>query len=275
MPQTIHLHLSTLQAPSAKNVEQAFSLAKQLGARVDVSVLAVETPQFVYYPSPYAAAAIADLVEDVFKQADDLASLAVRTAEAAGVEATIFKQSVRGRGLERAPALVARTCDFSITPLRPGEGDSLKEAEQLTFDAGRGVLVLPEAHEGDIALGRVLVAWDHSEASARAVAFAAGLLKHAEAIDVVTIDSDRLPTAAEANARAVAHLQGHGLPVTGKVIEASDKKAGARLAELAQTGAYDLVVMGAYNTPRAQEILFGGATRTMLRSTTRPLFLAN
>lgn len=70
-------------------------------------------------------------------------------------------------------------------------------------------------------------------------------------------------------------LQRHGVTIEPERIERSDGDAGeVMLAQAAAHGA-DLLVMGAYGHSRLRELVFGGATRHVLREATLPVLFGS
>jgi nucleotide-binding universal stress UspA family protein len=115
---------------------------------------------------------------------------------------------------------------------------------------------------------RVLLAWNGSKEAARATFDALPFLIDAEQTDILIIDPSH--TAEEgpeaAGARIAASLSRHGVNVSVSVQESGSQSVEALIQErLAATGA-DLLVLGAYSHSWLRELLFGGVTRSILRS---------
>ena len=141
----------------------------------------------------------------------------------------------------------------------------------LLADTGRPALLLPYA--GEIgSIGRcVLVAWNESRESARALSAALPWLRDAARVHVVCHSDD----GDLALSRVADYLQLHR-------IEASLHRAGpdrgqvgnALLSQAADLEA-DLLVMGCYGSSRVREWLLGGVTREILRSMTLPVLMVH
>ena len=123
----------------------------------------------------------------------------------------------------------------------------------------------------------VLVAWDQSPASTKAVHMALPLLKKADEVTIACFDppsysgGDRF----EPGAALAAWLSRHDCAVsvaqyTTGVIAVSDA-----IQERAKETGAELVIMGAYGHSRMQQAVFGGTTRSMVEQTHLPVFLAH
>jgi len=150
--------------------------------------------------------------------------------------------------------------------------------ETLVMSAGRPVLFIPYTGVFPTLGANIMVAWNGSRESARAVHDALPLLQRAENVTVVRLNEhkdeprdNRIPGAdialmlARHGVKAeLAALDGVGNLPPGDVL----------LSRASDLGA-DLVVMGAYGHSRWQELVMGGATRSMLESMTVPVLMSH
>ena len=74
---------------------------------------------------------------------------------------------------------------------------------------------------------------------------------------------------------AALMLQRHGVQVQPEQVAGSDSDAGEILMARAGTHGADLLVMGAYGHTRWRELVFGGATRDVLRRAVLPVLFAS
>lgn len=157
-----------------------------------------------------------------------------------------------------------------FTPSAPNPAD-------VIISCGKPVLVTPHAGKYTTIGRRVLIAWDGSRESTRAVADALPLLRKADAVTILTIDEDSeqdtgtLP-AAEPLAR---HLSRHGVHAELIAQKSDGKPAGDLLLAQAADRSIDLLVMGCYGHSRFRELILGGATETMLDSMTVPVLFSH
>jgi nucleotide-binding universal stress UspA family protein len=166
-----------------------------------------------------------------------------------------------------ALASAARLADLVVV----SRGTGLAGA--LALAAGCPVLALPDGTAMPFPLERVCIAWDGSDAAARALRGAVPLLAGCAGVTVLTVTRDAPggfpPT------EALRYLARHGVKA-----ELAELARGASVEqtladEIARRSA-QLLVMGAYGHSRVREFLFGGVTRYLLEdSGSPPLLLAH
>jgi nucleotide-binding universal stress UspA family protein len=148
-------------------------------------------------------------------------------------------------------------------------------AESLVMSSGRPIIVFPPG--GKVSqVRRVLVAWNATRESIRAVADAMPLLAKAEAVEVLVADHQRRPEGhgQEPGADIARHLARHGAHVEVRRISSEGKDVGALLLSQAATFRADLLVMGAYGHSQVREWVFGGVTRTVLYEAGLPVLMS-
>ncbi|ESY92053.1 universal stress protein [Mesorhizobium australicum] len=169
-----------------------------------------------------------------------------------------------------------RAADLIIAAQRETGGDPSADVDTLVYDAGRPVLVVPSAGPLVTTFKRVLLAWNGSKEAARAAFDALPFIIEAEKTDILVIDPpdslDERPEAA--GAEIASALSRHGATVSVSV----QKSGGTSVDDMIQnriteTGA-DLLVLGAYSHSWLRQLLFGGVTRTVLRSAQVAAFLS-
>lgn len=143
--------------------------------------------------------------------------------------------------------------------------------QPLPLRAGRPLLAVPPAAQGVRLDKPALVAWDGSGPSIEAVRSAVPLLHHVPGVVVLTVD----PSAGTMQGEDIAtYLSRHGI-----VVELVERRSESSIAEVLRdhVRALDagLLVMGAYGTGRLAQALFGGVTRSMLKTSMVPLLLAH
>jgi nucleotide-binding universal stress UspA family protein len=113
---------------------------------------------------------------------------------------------------------------------------------------------------------RIVLAWNGSRESARALAEALPYMHHAKEVTVVVVD-DEPPVELKAalGVDAVTHLKHHEINVILHRVRMRDGDVGATLIAEARRLEANLIVMGAYGHSRVREWLLGGATYTLLQ----------
>ena len=172
---------------------------------------------------------------------------------------------------ENAQSALSSAHCADIVVVRQHEEEKEEDAvdlEALILESGRPVLFVPYVGRRSLAVDKAIVAWNGTREAARAVFDALPLLQAASAVEVLTVDPDDNPeqSKAMAGAEIAAALTRHGVLVSVKTEVTNGLPAAAVIQNrLADTGS-DLLVMGGYSKSRLREYLFGGVTRTMLKS---------
>ncbi|TPK81717.1 universal stress protein [Mesorhizobium sp. B2-4-12] len=169
-----------------------------------------------------------------------------------------------------------RAADLIIAAQRETGGDPSADVDTLVYDAGRPVLVVPHAGPLVTTFKRVLLAWNGSKEAARAAFDALPFIIEAEKTDILVIDPpDTLDESPEAAGAEIASaLSRHGATVSVSVLKSGGTSVDDMIQNrVAESGA-DLLVLGAYSHSWLRQLLFGGVTRTVLRTAQVAAFLS-
>jgi len=169
--------------------------------------------------------------------------------------------------------------DESLGYLPPAE----RMPDYVIAQAGRPVLVLPRSvpvgqEQADAAPGcprRVLLCWNGSREASAAMAAAVPLMQRAPHT-TLALFTPVFPAAFAGEQElddAKAFLRRHAVHAEVALRDPQHDTGHAILALAAELDC-DLVVMGCYGHSRFQELLLGGASRTVLRDATLPVLLA-
>ena len=173
-------------------------------------------------------------------------------------------------------ATQARYADVVVVsqaaPGSPASGHGHGLAEDVVVASGSPTIVVPYAGTFDKTVDKVMIAWNGSRESSRAVRDALPILRAVDEVIVFSVnpDHDHQPGAEIAN-----HLARHGIRTDVRHTIASDIEVGDAILNAVSDGAVDLLVMGAYGHARVREFVFGGATRHILRHMTAPTLLTH
>jgi nucleotide-binding universal stress UspA family protein len=147
--------------------------------------------------------------------------------------------------------------------------------EAALFHSGRPVLLVPEAFKRLGHPKRVLIAWTPERESVRAVNDAMAVLKSAEQVHIVVVNTGAMMPEANAGDDMARHLARHDIKVDVKHVPSNGEPVHkVLLNEVRYLGA-DLVVMGGYGHSRTGEWLFGGVTRDILNTADVPLLMSH
>jgi nucleotide-binding universal stress UspA family protein len=148
-------------------------------------------------------------------------------------------------------------------------------AESLVLSSGRPIIMFPP--RGTVSqVRRIVVAWNATRESIRAVADALPLLVKAEAVEVLVVDHQRRPEGhgQEPGADIARHLARHGAQVEVRRLSSGGKDVGRLLLSEAAAFRADLLVMGSYGHSHLREWMFGGVTRTVLYEAGLPVLMS-
>jgi nucleotide-binding universal stress UspA family protein len=207
--------------------------------------------------------------------ADAVAKKAHGEAAAAGVRAVVETRHLPRPQLVDAIAAQARLHDLSILDgeLNPMDVDrTLIEAMLLT--SGRPVIIVP-SNWSSLSFETILIAWDGSAASTRAVNDALPLLKAASRIRIVSVTGEKDLSKAIPGAGIGQHLARHDIDAAIESISAVRGDAGEALRRHASEHKADLLIMGAFVHTRLRQWVLGGVTQSMLKMSNVPLFMAH
>ena len=195
----------------------------------------------------------------------------------AGVGAEPLTLSASFAGVGEQFSRVARRFDLSIVGQAEPESSAVEEiiAESALFESGRPVIVVPYIQRAPLKLDNVMVCWDGSRASTRAIADAMPLLAKAGRVEVVIVTNERGKQDEIEGADMGEHLARHGLNVDVKRTALGDIDVADVLLSHAADAGSDFMIMGGYGHSRLREFVLGGVTRSIFRSMTVPVLMSH
>jgi nucleotide-binding universal stress UspA family protein len=170
---------------------------------------------------------------------------------------------------------LARVNDLTLLS-RSANGSPLDRdlAEELLFESGRPLILLPLDKAMTAPLQRVVVAWDGTARAARAVGDAIAILSEAQEVDVVSITGVEDDAKFLEGTGIAEHLSRHCRSVTFTAQPAPTGGIAAALRErMSETGA-DLLVMGGFAHSRIRQMVLGGVTREMIDGAPFPVLMS-
>ena len=198
-----------------------------------------------------------------------------KSVENAGLEYETFSEKCFVAEIPERLTEYARLKDLTILPVPAGDGLDDWYAESIIFGAGRPTLLLPREWKKKLPFETVVVAWDFSRPSTRAVADALPFLQKAKKVHVLTVSNDKDFDMKQSASELSKNLARHGVDTVLDVVDRAGRDIGNVIASYARSCDADLLVMGAYGHSRLRELVLGGATRSILSAPELPVLMSH
>ena len=260
--------------------EYSVKFAAELKARLTGLVVEVDFIDYSEFERAVTASEKASAVEAILAQrgkthtiASSAGALFEATARERGVLGGMRYKTCVSAEIPDCVAEMARLYDCTLLPSREEVGGfNVPIVEEVLFSSGRPLILVPD--NAVCSIGYVIVAWDGSRPASRTVHDALPILRAATAVDILTITEekplDRLPSGLD----LVRHLKAHDITAKYEEIRFGSKPVGEQIMNEAKRRGAGLLVMGAYGHARVRQIIFGGATRTVLKDPRLPVLLS-
>lgn len=186
--------------------------------------------------------------------------LSISWAEQAGKQADIIRR-------------IGRFCDLIVVPQPDSETAlGVNTLNAALFDIRKLTAVAPP--QGVTEAGKnVVIAWNGSPESARAVNWSMPLLMNAESVSILSgPDPDNPDTSVNAVRR---YLRLHGVETQLREFKISRHNIGAPLLNEAAAVGADMLVMGAFGSMKRRELVLGGVTEYVVEHTDMALIMAH
>jgi nucleotide-binding universal stress UspA family protein len=185
-------------------------------------------------------------------------------------------RAVRGTGGAASQGVVesCRAADLVVAG-QPTAG-RVGEMDDVLFESGRPVLFIPWITRQCKPFGRILIAWDGSRESTRAIFDSIPLLRAASEVEIFSVDAKdtQSQSAITTGAEIAETLARRGLKVNLNTQDSERIPIASVLENRCSDFGADLLVMGAYSHARIRERLFGGVTQMLLESMTVPVLMS-
>ncbi|MEH6814603.1 MAG: universal stress protein [Motiliproteus sp.] len=152
-----------------------------------------------------------------------------------------------------------------------------KVEERLMLEGGRPVLVVPYVGQTRAGANRVMVAWNNSRESVRAVNDAIPLMQRADSVSLLALLSQHEDPSQVKNSceDMIRHLKRHGIEAETQYLTVKEIDAGNVLLSCLADESINLLVMGGYGHHRFRELVLGGVTREILEHMTVPVLMSH
>jgi nucleotide-binding universal stress UspA family protein len=223
---------------------------------------------------------VPELIREARESGDGLETILAARLRQVDYRSELRRFDVFIEDLANVAVREARSADTFVA-LRPnGSSASLQEPEDLVesvlFGAGRHLFLVPEREPERPTLNHVLIAWNGSRESTRALAEAMPYLHKARSVAVI-VAGERVPGGLQEmiSNELEAHLKHHGIEAEFRHIKSRNGDDGAAILAEAKRSKADILVMGGYGHSRLREWLLGGVTYELMRGSPIPIVIAH
>lgn len=190
---------------------------------------------------------------------------------------TDFRVVWKGSEADRRITLNSLLADIVVIDQQPPYG--LPEhwlPEHLLSASGVPLLVVPTRGPIETKAERIVVGWNATKESRRAIADAMPLLVSARSVILLAVDcnDDSHRYRVETGIDMVLHLARHGVRATFEHITLNGMSVTKALLSGALNRGADLVVMGAFSHAKLIQVALGGVTRSMFSEMTIPVLMS-
>lgn len=263
-----------------KRLPQLIAAARQLGSNFDAHVTGLFViPGVEVYPNPDLVSPVP--FDDTNRRKYQEKRATVRKEFESGMKKDGISfdfHEVDATAPQIGPdvAREARAADLivvSATDRDAWTGVEPDFVERLVIAAGTPTLILPFKGDGALKIDEIILGWDDSREASRTAFDAVPLMKLSKCVHIVTVDAalnGTVPGASIAEA-----LDRHGIKSKTVNVSSDGLGIGQALIRASRDYGASMIVMGAYGHGRFTEFIFGGATRDIIRSIDRPIFMSH
>lgn len=280
MFKNILVHIPS-ERPVRPVIDVAVSLAFANRAHLDAVAIGYESLSAVGMMAEGGGAAVAAVMGVEQERALERANAAISVFE---IEAKLAKIAYGTRAIASIPAeaeqtigSLARLYDLSVV-LQPEPSFSSYDnaiPQEILFNSGGPMLMVPYIHKGPLDASHVGIAWDGSRLAARAVHDALPFLTAAQAVTVISVNEERGDTGEGSSDALVNHLARRGIKARAERLTADRNNVQGIILSIAADSNIGLLVMGGFGHSRLQERILGGVTRGMFESMTVPVLMSH
>lgn len=266
-------------AACEKRLTVSFDLARLFDAHL-TGLYVIPTPSIIY-GAPHAPVTE---IESEIQRSQERGEAAIAGFEAMAQRESVSVESrlvnAMGEAVSDVAALHGRYADLLV--LGQNDPNDLRSlgigvVESTLLGSGRPSLFVPYIGLQMSMLDHIVVGWDASQESTRALHDALPFMKQAKKVTVLVVNPRVGPGGhgEQPGADIAQALARHGIDVTVQEDQVDRIAIGeailSRLVDI-QAG---MLVMGAYGHARLRELILGGVTDTILREMTVPVLMSH
>ena len=277
MFRNILVHIPS-ERPVRPVVDVAIALSAARRSHLDAVAAGYELMGTIGMVAEGGGAAVAAVMGEEQDRALERANAALSVFE---IEAKLAKIAYGVRSFAAVPAeagetigTLARLYDMTIV-LQPDSSNASYDnhiPQEILFNSGGPVLMVPYIHKGPLDAQHVGIAWDGSRLAARAWRDALPFLMGAKAVTVIAVNE----RAGEASSdRLVSHLNRRGVAARVQRLTTDRGNVQGAILSIAAESSMGLLVMGGYGHSRLHERILGGVTRSMFDTMTLPVLMSH
>ncbi|MEX1036143.1 MAG: universal stress protein [Sneathiella sp.] len=270
---TILLHLNNDQ-----QLDERIETALGLAVEHDAHLIGLYTIAQVTVPTSFMGYVPPEFIEQSRKSEEENAAAAKARLESLAAKVDKQVEIIVEEGY--APDLINNHA-LAVDIVVVGQGDPEEEnntqsryvAEEIVVSSPRPVLIIPTAGKYRNFGKHVMVGWNNTRESSRALHEAMPFLKMAEKVTLLSVNSTEDET--DETKHILAHLERHGVKAEYKSGHWPDLGVGDAILDALVDYSADMLVMGAYGHSRLRQMILGGATKSILGQMTAPVLFAH
>lgn len=149
-------------------------------------------------------------------------------------------------------------------------------SDVLQLATGVPFLLLPDSWQNTNPAQHVLIGWNATRESRRAIGDALPLLAAATSVTVLIVEPDaNISEGKDPGFDVGRFLLRHGVRVTVDPVKSNGRATADVIIDYAVSNRHDLIVLGAYSHSRSRELVLGGVTRYLLAQSPVPLLISH
>ena len=277
MFRNILVHLPS-ERPVRPVIDVAVALSVARRSHLDAVAVGYESMGTIGMMVDGGGAAVAAVIGDEQGRALVRANAALSVFE---IEAKLAKIAYGVMSFAAVPAeageaigTLARLYDMTIV-LQPESSSASYDnhiPQEVLFNSGGPMLMVPYIHHGPLDAQHVGIAWDGSRLAARAWRDALPFLMGAKAVTVIAVNEEASEVSSD---HLVSHLTRRGIAARAQRLTADRGNIQGAILSIAAESNMGLLVMGGYGHSRLHERILGGVTRSMFDTMTVPVLMSH